>query len=55
MVERKSELKRRYQRKKKMAKLKAKMAASKDPKVRDAILNKILIISPWWQEPAPNA
>jgi len=54
MVERRKELNRRYQRKKKMAKLKAKLAAAKDPKTHDAILNKILNISPWWQEPVAN-
>ncbi len=51
-VERRSELNRRYHRKKKMAKLKARLAAAKDSKDRDAILHKILRISPWWEEPA---
>jgi hypothetical protein len=55
MVERKSELKRRYHRKKKMTKLKAKLAAAKDGREREAILKKIHILSPWWKEPAPQA
>lgn len=52
MVERRTELKRRYHRKQKMAKLKAKLAAEKDPSKRREILRKIHILSPWWQEPA---
>jgi hypothetical protein len=52
MVERRSELNRRYQRKKKMAKLKARLAAAKDQRERDTILKKIHKISPWWEEPA---
>ena len=52
MVERKKELKQRYGRKKKLSKLKAKMAAAKDPREREAILKKIHVISPWWQEAA---
>ncbi len=55
MVERKSELKRRYHRKQKMQKLKAKLAAAKDGREREAILKKIRILSPWWQEPAAQA
>jgi hypothetical protein len=50
MVERRSELNRRYQRKKKMAKLKAKLAVAKDGREKEAILKKIHVISPWWQE-----
>jgi hypothetical protein len=50
MVERRSELKRRYHRKKKMAKLKAKLAGAKDGREKDAILKKIHILSPWWTE-----
>ncbi len=53
MVERRIELDRRFQRKKKMTKLKAKLAAAKDPRDRDAILGKIHRISPWWLEPKP--
>jgi hypothetical protein len=52
MVERRTELKRRYHRKKKMAKLKAKLAAAKDGRERDGILKKIRVLSPWWTEPA---
>jgi hypothetical protein len=52
MVERRSELKRRYHRKQKMAKLKAKLATAKDGREKDAILKKIHILSPWWAEPA---
>jgi hypothetical protein len=55
MVERRSELKRRYHRKKKMAKLKAKLAAVKDAREKEPILAKIRILSPWWTEPAPTA
>ncbi len=56
MVERRSELNRRYQRKKKMKKLKAKLAkatAGRDSRERDKVLAKIRVISPWWKEPAP--
>jgi hypothetical protein len=52
MVERKTELKRRYQRKKKMTKLKKKLATAKDGREKEAVLKKILVISPFWQEPA---
>ena len=56
MVERRSELKRRYHRKKKMKKLKEKLAkatAGKDSREREKILGKIKVLSPWWKEPAP--
>lgn len=56
MVERRSELNRRYQRKAKMNKLKAKLAkatTAKDNRERDKILAKIRVISPFWKEPAP--
>jgi hypothetical protein len=52
MVERRIELKRRYHRKKKMAKLKAKLATAKEGREKDNILRKIHLLSPWWQEPA---
>jgi hypothetical protein len=52
MVERRTELKRRYHRKRKMTKLKAKLAAAKDGREKEAILKKIRILSPWWTEPA---
>lgn len=51
MVERRKELDARYQRRKKMLKLKAKLAAAKDSSDREAILKKIHRISPWWAEP----
>jgi hypothetical protein len=52
MVERKSELKRRQHRKKKMRKLKGRLAAAKDARERELVLQKIHVLSPWWQEPA---
>ncbi len=52
MVERRIELDRRYQRKKKMTKLKAKLAAAKDAREKEAVLKRIKKISPWWKEPA---
>jgi hypothetical protein len=56
MVERRSELRRRYHRKKKMAKLKAKLSAAKDGRERENVLRKIHILSPMWTEPdAANA
>ncbi len=54
MVERRTELKRRYHRKKKMSKLKDRLAAAKSGSEREAILKKIHAISPWWREPAPQ-
>ena len=53
MVERRIELDRRYHRKKKMRKLKAKLAAAKDSTKRDNILKKIRLLSPLWVEPKP--
>jgi hypothetical protein len=53
MVERRSELNRRYHRKKKMAKLKARLAKAADAKDRDTIIKKILRISPFWHPPTP--
>ncbi|HEY7308111.1 MAG TPA: DUF6800 family protein [Gemmataceae bacterium] len=55
MVERRTELKRRYHRKKKMGKLKARLAAAKNNSEREAILKKIHAISPFWQEPAAHS
>jgi hypothetical protein len=52
MVERRSELNRRYQRKKKLAKLKAKLHHAKDAREREQLLKKIHVISPLWKEPA---
>jgi hypothetical protein len=50
MVERRMELKRRQHRKKKMRKLKARLASARDPHAREVVLNKIHLLSPWWQE-----
>ncbi len=50
MVERRKELDARYQRKKKLAKLKKKLAAAKDNREKDTVLKKIHKISPWWTE-----
>jgi hypothetical protein len=55
MVERKTELKRRYHRKKKLSKLKKKLATAKDGREKDAVLKKIHVVSPFWQEPAVKA
>jgi hypothetical protein len=52
MVERRSELNRRYHRKQKLRKLKSKLAKAKDGREKDNLLKKIHIISPWWREPA---
>ena len=52
MVERRSELDRRYHRKQKMAKLKARLAAAKSGGEKETILKKIHVLSPWWAEPA---
>jgi hypothetical protein len=53
MVERRIELRRRYARKKKMQKLKAKLAAATDGREKDKIRAKIHRLSPFWQEPEP--
>jgi hypothetical protein len=52
MVERKSELKRRYHRKEKMRTLKAKLAKAKTDGERQHVLAKIHALSPFWTEPA---
>ncbi|MCC6421643.1 MAG: hypothetical protein IT429_25770 [Gemmataceae bacterium] len=52
MVERRSELKRRRHRRKKMLKLKGKLAAARDGREKDQILKKIHVLSPWWKETA---
>src|SRR5260370_40995387 len=49
MVERTIELRRRYNRKKKMAKLKRKLARTKDNSEKVKFLAKIRILSPWWK------
>ncbi|MCS6849939.1 MAG: hypothetical protein NZ700_02075 [Gemmataceae bacterium] len=55
MVERRTELNRRYHRKKKMRRLKAKLAQAKTAHEREQILRKIHAISPWWREPTAEA
>ena len=55
MVERRKELNQRYQRKKKLAKLKARLAAAKDGRERENVIKKIHRISPWWAEPKAHA
>jgi|688.fasta_scaffold06576_6 hypothetical protein len=50
MVERRKELDKRYQRKKKLGKLKLKLAQAATPGDKDAVVQKILKISPWWSE-----
>jgi hypothetical protein len=47
MVERRSELKRRYHRKAKIRKLKARLAAAKDDRMREALVGKIKALSPF--------
>jgi hypothetical protein len=54
MVERRTELNRRYQRKKKLTKLKAKLANAKSNHEKEQILKKIHAISPFWTEPKPE-
>ena len=53
MVERKSELRRNRSRRKKLTKLKARLAKAKTNSERDVVLKKIHRISPFWKEPAP--
>jgi hypothetical protein len=50
MVERRIELDRRYRRKKKMKKLKSKLAEASG-ETRDKLLFKIKRLSPFWTEP----
>jgi hypothetical protein len=50
-IERKSELKRRRQRREKVRKLRAKMAKAKIPGEQATLLKKIHTISPFWQPP----
>jgi hypothetical protein len=54
MVERRIELNRRYHRKKKMRKLKSKLATAKDGREKENILRKIHLLSPFWKEPATS-
>jgi hypothetical protein len=55
MVERRTELNRRFHRKKKLAKLKAKLATAKTNHDKELILKKIHVLSPWWAESAAHA
>lgn len=50
MVEKKSELRRRRSRRKKLTKLKNKLGQAKELRDKEAILSKIHIVSPWWKE-----
>ena len=50
MVERRTELNRRYHRKQKLRKLKAKLAKAKDGREKEHILKKIHLLSPFWHE-----
>jgi hypothetical protein len=52
MVERKIELRRRRSRRKKLTKLKDKLAKAKEGREKDAVLSKIHVVSPWWKAPA---
>jgi len=51
MVEKKIELRRRQSRRKKMFKLKDRLAAAKTPHDKEVILQKIHNLSPWWVAP----
>jgi hypothetical protein len=51
-IERRVELKRRRKRRETLAKLKTKLAATKNPSDQQAILTKIKRISPFWQPEA---
>ncbi|HLW68359.1 MAG TPA: DUF6800 family protein [Gemmataceae bacterium] len=51
MVERRSELTRRYHRKKKMLKLKRKLALAQTEPDKAKVLKKIQALSPEWKEP----
>jgi hypothetical protein len=51
MVERKMELRRQRSRRKKMLKLKDRLAKAKTNNDKDQVLKKIHRISPWWVAP----
>ncbi len=53
MVEKKTELRRKRSRRKKLTKLKDKLAKAKSNSDKDVVLKKIHRISPWWKEPKP--
>jgi len=52
MGERRTELNRRQHRRKKMLRLKARLAHAKDAREREQILQKIKAFNPTWVEPA---
>jgi hypothetical protein len=54
-IERKSELKRKRTRREKIRKLRAKMARAKSPHDAQMIVQKIKLISPFWEPPAAPA
>ncbi len=53
MVEKKAELRRKRSRRKKMLKLKGRLAKAKTSGDKDQIVKKIHRISPWWVMPKP--
>lgn len=53
MVEKKIELRRTRSRRKKLTKLKERLARAKSNSEREAALKKIHRISPFWKEPKP--
>jgi len=55
MVERKIELRRQRARRKKLSKLKERLAKAKTNSERDSVLRKIHRISPFWQAPKTAA
>jgi hypothetical protein len=55
MVERKIELRRQRARRKKLLKLRDRLAKAKTNNERDVVLKKIHRISPWWQAPKTAA
>lgn len=57
MAEKQIELRRKRSRRKKLTKLKERLAKAKSNNERDQVLKKIHRVSPWWQAPktAPAA
>ena len=55
MIEKQAELRRQRSRRKKMFKLKDRLAKAKTSGDKDIILKKIHRISPWWVAPKPAA
>lgn len=54
MVERRSELNRRYHRKHKLRKLKSRLATAKEGREKDNVMRKIHLLSPFWKQPKPE-